>query len=238
MINKEKLKKAINSDFSKENNYKKIIKKIDKEDTKIKNNVWKCSLVTICLSMIIGGILFINYKNKNIVLDNYIDKENNITLNINNITTNYFDVLADITFDSDIKEISINDLFIPWPEMLIGITIPKDLDKFGATAIYTRSDKTNEYDILNNYVYNYSNKFEEDYKNIRISFSDTNKPIRDYVFSEENSKKTIINNVSITIFKYNTIYFTEFSYKNYNFDIEANNISEQELSNLLVSIIK
>lgn len=238
MTNKEKLKKSISSDFSKENNYNEIIKKFDKEDTKIKNNVWKWSLAPICLVAIIVGILFKNSKNNNIVLDNYTDKENNIILNINNIDTNYSDILRDILFDADIKEISTNGLFIPWPEMLIGITIPKDLDKFHATAVYTRNNKTNECDILNSYVYNYSNELEEDYKSIRIAFSDTNKPLRDYFFSEENSKETIINNVKITIFQYNDIYFTEFSYKDYHFDIEANNISEQELSNLLVSIIK
>lgn len=238
MTNKKRLKKSINSDFSKENNYNAIIKKINKEDIKIKNNVWKWSIVPICLVAIIVGILFKNSKNNNIVLDNYTDKENNIILNINNIDTNYSDILRDILFDADIKEMSINGLFIPWPEMLIGITIPKDLDKFHAKAIYTRNNKTNAYDILNSYVYNYSNELEEDYKNIRIAFSDTNKPIRDYFFSIENSKKTIINNVNITIFKYNNTYFTEFSYKDYHFDIETKNISEQELSDLLVSIIK
>lgn len=231
MTNKEKLKKSISNDFSKENNYNEIIKKIEGEDMKIKNNVWKWSLVPMCLVAIIVGVLFINSKNSNNLLSPvtpYIDKENNVKLNINSL-----DKVGARKIDANIKEISTNEL----PEILKdGITIPKDLDKDNATAIYTRKDQNSEYDILNCYVYNYYN--EKDDKNIRIAFSETNKPVRDYHFSEENSKETIINNVKITIFKYNDIYFTEFSYKDYNFDIETNNISEQELSNLLVSIIK
>lgn len=242
MTNKERLKKAINNDFSKEKNYNVIIKKIEGKDMKIKNNLWKWLLVPMCLVLVMGGILFINFRSSNNLLSTdtpYIDKENNIKLNINNL-----DKVGVTSLDADIKEIPTNGINILWPEILKdGITIPEYLDKYSATAIYTKNDETSEcadkiseYDVLNCYVYNYFN--EDNNKNIRIAFSNTNKPIRDYYFSDENAKETTINDVKLTIFKYNTIYFTEFSYKDYNFDIEANNITEQELSNLLVSIIK
>ncbi len=239
MTNQEKLKKALTNDFDKEKNYNEIIKKIEKEEKmKIKNNLWKWSLVPICLIIVIGGLLFIKFKNNNHNLTNsntpYIDKQNNVKLNINNI-----DKLGATRLDADIKEISTNDINIVWPEILKdGITIPEDLDKYKASAIYTRKDMTSEYDILNCYVYDYYKENDNAYKNIRLAFSDTNKPIRDYRFSDEGSKETIINDVKLKIYKYEDIYFTEFKYQEYNFDIEAQNISEQELSNLLISIIK
>lgn len=44
--------------------------------------------------------------------------------------------------------------------------------------------------------------------------------------------------MELKIFKYNELYFTEFKYKDINFDIETTNITEQELTDLLLSIIK
>lgn len=235
MTNKERIKKSINSDFDKESNYNKIIKKIEKgENRKMKNNIWKWSLIPICLVFIVSGILFVNFKNNNVSNPDtsYVGKENDITLHIN-----YLDKVGAKRFDADIKEISSNGINITWPEILKdGITIPKDLDKFNGYAIYTRKDKTSQYDILNCYVYSYFNN--EIDKDIRIAFSDTNKPIRDYLFSEEGSKETTINDTKLKIYKYENIYFTEFNYKGYNFDIEANNIAEQELLELLSSIVK
>ncbi len=237
MTNKEKIIKSIDSDFNKNLNYNEITKKMQKgTNIVMKKNILKWSLAPICLIVVISSILVVNFKDNNILSPNtsYEGKENFPTLYINNL-----DKAGMARFDVDVKEIVFNGVNIPWLEILKdGITIPKDLDKFNGYSIYTRKDKTGEYDVLNCYVYNYSNNNDDDYKNIRIAFSNTNKPIRDYLFSDENSKETIINDVKLTIFKYNTIYFAEFNYKGYNFDIETNNITEQELSTLLLSIIK
>ena len=75
-------------------------------------------------------------------------------------------------------------------------------------------------------------------REIIVSFSKENKPIRDYYFSEEGSKISKIDNFELKIFKFNELYFTEFNYKGINFDIETTNITEQELTDLLLSIIK
>jgi len=231
MFDKEALKEIIRNDFDKDYNYDEIIKKIEGENMKIKISLWKLAFVSMCFVMIIGGIFFINYR---IILDSSVDKESGLKLNINNL-----DEVGMTRFDADIKEISSNGVNIVWPKILKdGITIPKDLDQSNAAVIYTRKDKNSKYDILNCYVYNYFNRNDNDDKNIRIAFSDAYPPIRDYFFSEEVGKVSIIKDVELTIFKYNMIYFTEFCYKGYYFDIETRNISEQELSNLLVSIIK
>jgi len=237
MTNKEKIVKSMNKDFDKENNYNKIIEKIEKgKNMKTNKNIWKWTLVPIGLILIIGGLSLINFKKDNVTLENYIDKENNIKLYINDLNKMGVSVLR---MDADIKKIPSNGINIPWLDILKGgISIPEDLNRFNGYSIYTRKDKTSEYNILNCYVYNYTNQNDEDYRNIRIAFQDTNKPIRDYFFSDENSEETIINNQKLKIYKYEKIYFIEFKYRGYNFDIETSGITKQELSNLLVSIIK
>lgn len=104
------------------------------------------------------------------------------------------------------------------------------------TNIVKPDRESNEYNILQSYVFNYSNKKNDRY--IRVSFSKENKPIRDYYFFEEGSKMSKINNIELKIFKYNRLHFTEFNYKGINFDIETMNITEQELTDLLLSILK
>jgi len=237
MTNKEKIKKSINMDFDKEYNYNAIINKIEGEKMKNRKKLWRWSLVPICLAIVMSGLLFINLQD-NTKLSSpeipLINEENKIKLNINNL-----DKIGAFLFDAKIKDMPTNGINIPWPNILKdGITIPKDLAKYKANAYYTRKDRTGEYNILNCYVYNYFNENDDYYRNIRIAFSDKYKPIRDYHFSDENSKETIINDTKLTVFKYNTIYFTEFNYEGYNFDIETNNISEQELLDLILSIIK
>lgn len=233
MPNKEKLNNSINNDFNKVNNYNKIIKKIEGVNMKDKKIVWKISLIPICLAIILGNILFINYKNdENKSLnskDSYSDSKEKIEIYINNI-----DKLGATLIDADVKVVNEEKNSI-WISILSNIVIPEQLEKKESYMLYTRKDKESPYDILNSYVYNYYN--EETLSSVRISFSNKNKPLRDYHFSEEGAKETTINNVKMKIFKYENIYFTEFNYKDYNFDIETTNITQDELINLLKSII-
>ena len=142
--------------------------------------------------------------------------------------------LGAILIDADVKVVNEEENSI-WISIVSNIVIPEQLEKKESYMLYTRKDKESPYDILNSYVYNYYN--EETLSSIRISFSNKNKPLRDYHFSEEGAKETTINNVKMKIFKYENIYFTEFNYKDYNFDIETTNITQDELINLLKSII-
>lgn len=200
---------------------------------KYKKIVWKISLIPICLAIILGNILFINYKNdENKSLnskDSYSDSKEKIEIYINNI-----DKLGATLIDADVKVVNEEENSI-WISIVSNIVIPEQLEKKESYMLYTRKDKESPYDILNSYVYNYYN--EETLSSIRISFSNKNKPLRDYHFSEEGAKETTINNVKMKIFKYENIYFTEFNYKDYNFDIETTNITQDELINLLKSII-
>ncbi len=236
MTNKEKLKKAIEQDINPKDCYKEIINKIEREEKmkKKNNNLWKWSFVPICLVTIISGVLLINNSkelNPNINIPN-IETKDNVSLYINDISKMTQGVLRS---DTDVKITNIEN--ISYFKEIAGIKIPSDLDNKEAHEIYVKPDKdSQEYNVLQSYVVNYSNT--ENNRNIIVSFSKDNKPIRDYYFSEEGSKMSKINNIELKIFKYDELYFTEFNYEGINFDIETSKITEQELTDLLLSIIK
>ena len=236
MTNKEKLKKAIEQDINLKDCYKEIISKIEdgKRMKKKNNNLWKWSFVPICLVTIISGVLLINNSkelNPNINIPN-IETKDNVSLYINDISKMTQGVLRS---DTDVKITNIEN--ISYFKEIAGIKIPSDLDNKEAHEIYVKPDKdSQEYNVLQSYVVNYSNT--ENNRNIIVSFSKDNKPIRDYYFSEEGSKMSKINNIELKIFKYDELYFTEFNYEGINFDIETSKITEQELIDLLLSIIK
>ena len=236
MSNKEKLKTEIEQDINPTNNYKKIIKEIERErNMKRKSNLLKWSLLPICLIIVIGGMVFLNYKNDNNNLfknKSYIDKENNITLNINNITEfiENADVggsAIDITFDDIINEEDFIKNF-------------KFLNKFTNSRLIKRYDINNKFIGYEMFYYN-TNENEEITSGIDIFLSKTliNKPscYKNIDFSK--MKDTTINDTTLKILKTESNrFYAIFSYNGYNFDIETTNITEQEFSNYLVSILK
>lgn len=236
MTNKEKLTRAIEQDINSKDYYSEIINQIEKGERNMrkKNNMWKWSFVPICFVAIISGILLNDNKKElkyNIDKPN-IEEKDNVSLYINDISNMTQGALR---IDADIKSTNIENIL--YFKEIANIKIPSDFDTQEVYEIYVKSDReSNEYNILQSYVLNYSNKKKD--RDIRVSFSKENKPVRDYYFSEEGSKMSKINNIELKIFKYNELYFTEFSYQGINFDIETTNMTEQELTDLLSSIIK
>ena len=237
MTNKERLKNAIEQDINPTNNYNEIIKKIEKErKMKRENNLLKWSLVPICLVVIvISGIIFLNYKNdSNNLLENkqYIDKENDITLNINNITEfiENADVggsAIDITFDEIINEEDFIKNF-------------KFLNKFTNSRLIKRYDMNNKFIGYEMFYYN-TNENEEITSGIDIFLSKTliNKPscYKNIDFSK--MKDSTINDTTLKILKTESNrFYALFNYNGYNFDIKTSNITEQEFSDYLVSILR
>lgn len=235
MTNKEKLKKAIEQDINPKDYYKEIINKIERGGKIMKknNNLWKWSFVPICLIAIISGVLLINNKElKTNIYKPNIETKDNVNLYINDVSKMTQGVLS---IDADIKITNIknNQYF----KEITNIKIPNDFNNQETYEIYVKSNReSEEYNVLQSYVADYSNTDKG--REIIVSFSKENKPIRDYYFSEEGSKISKIDNFELKIFKFNELYFTEFNYKGINFDIETTNITEQELTDLLLSIIK
>lgn len=233
MTNKEKLKKAIIQDINPTNYYNEIIKKIEKgERMKNKSNIWKRSLVPICLAILISGVLFFNSQNRNLLKnDKDIDKENDINLKINNInmTLTKADIAGfaiDLTYEELIKE----------EEFIANIEV---LSSFKNSRLMKRYDENNEfigYDLI---YYNTNNN--QISKEIEIFFSKTlkRKPSCYETINLDKLEDSVINDINVKILKSNNkYYYILFNYNNYNFDIITTNITEQELSSLLLSIIK
>lgn len=234
MESNRNIKKMFEKEFDIEIMKQKILDEERKSNMKFKN-LLKWSFVPICLVAIISGILILNNDKElkpNIYKPN-IETTDNVNIYINDISGTTQEALR---MDADVK--IINNLSIPYFEEIGNIVVPNDFDNnHDAYAIYVKSDRdSDEYNILQSYVFNYSNTKND--RHITVSFSKENKPIRDYYFSEEGSRMSTINNTELNIFKYNELYYTEFNYKGINFDIETTNISEQELTDLLLSIIK
>ncbi len=233
MTNKEKLISAIDKDINPKKNYNEIINKIERGEkmNQKNNNLWKWSFVPICLVAILSCVLLIN-NNKELKPNIYKPEMDNVNLYINDMSKINQGVLK---LDADVKITNIESF--SYFKEIADIKIPSTFDYQEAYEIYVKPHKdSQEYTILQNYVVNYSEQKND--RNISISFSKENKPIRDYYFSEEGSKISKINNVELKIFKYNELYFTEFNYKGINFDIEVSKITEQELTDLLLSILK
>lgn len=202
------INKSFNKYINKDENLKKIKERMNKKDMKY----LKYSLIPICLILIISLFLII-YNNKPDIFDDtkeiYINELDNMNLT---------------SLDSNIRV--ENNYMVETYDELLNIVIPDDLNKMNGSAIFL-SDGT-----LNNYIVEY---FNGD-RRITIAYSESNTPIRDYFIDD--GKSSIIKNTNLVISKYNTIYIVTFKYNDIYFDIETSNIEENELIDLLESIIK
>ncbi len=217
-----------------------IRKEFDMNKTKVEKikyiSVSVCAVFMLGFGIMIGtNKLKNNQENNNSYkiadLDNnkQAEKENiNIELNINKIE--YF---AQLKFDARLKEIKNIDMknF----DILSNINIPNDFNNKSYNEIYVKEDNTGKYDRLYNYEFSYSSSKDNE-RNIRVAFSDTNKPLRDYYLDEE-GKISKINDIELKIYQYEDSYMVIFEFKNYKFDIETNSITKDELLNLLESIL-
>lgn len=183
-------------------------------------------LLFLFVIAIVGITIFINNQQANYI---YSDVTSNIIIN----KINEFDLTK---LDADIKFEEINSVNLPWNDMFNNINTPKDLDKFYGYGFYTKNDSNNEYNILDSYVYEYFNL--DNNRKIKITFSNTNKSIRDYFFDIDDVKESNINDNKLIVYQSEDIYFTEFKYNEYYFDIENHEITTDELIFILKSIIK
>lgn len=194
----------------------------------------KWSFVPICLVVVIISILFFYYQNRNsIVINNkkYIDKENNLILNINTINkrTSIMDIAGsslDLTIDELIEE-------------------EKFISEFKVVSSLNESRLMKRYDINNEFIgydliyYNVDDNNQVD-KEIEIFLSKTlkYKPSCYQLIDVNELENSQINNTLVKILKSENYYYVLFTYNDYNFEIETLNIEENELLILLLSILK
>lgn len=225
-MNNDTLKSIIANDFDKEKNYKRIMNRLNNKKH------YKYALVPVFIVLIVFVSL---HTGKNNVVDTYLNTnhESKDIININIINN-----LAFTSNESSLDAISKEDIMIPYFKELSSIVLPEDFDsKENYRVIYTRSDvKTNNYDVINNYEINYKNSRND--RNIVLSISKDHEILRNSELKDiQNAKKSIINNNEVTIIKYGDLYKVVFKYNNINYDIEAYEVEEKELIDLLNSII-
>ena len=229
-----KFKREFEKEFNKQENYNKIISKVEGTSRR-KSFKFRYALVAsfALVTVVVGSMGFYNKKLSNSEDDISENNGIRIELNINKIKD-----MASL--DIDLRKIdakreeieNISNKFI----FMRNIEIPKDLSLKNSYMLYTRSDfEVKVYDLLHDYVFNYSDEKEE--RKITIVFSEVEEPLRDYYFGE-GKKKSKIGDVEVKISQYKELYMATFTYNEVNFDIETKGITENELVELLVSIIE
>ena len=145
-----------------------------------------------------------------------------------------------MTLDADIKEANteLNSEFEKdFSFVKKDINAPKDLRDYGVNkVVMTRKDFSDkDYSIAHDYIWDYSNEAEN--RTIRIAFSKIGKPLRDYYLSSE-EKISKIENTDVIITQYEKLYLAEFKLNDVYFDIETDGLTQTELVDFLISIIK
>lgn len=159
--------------------------------------------------------------------------KNNDVIIFNNIDNNFDNAKLDI--DGRSEDITTDDLYKIYP-LLKDIVVPNDYNINGIIKCYLFNENTGKYDKLYGYNIIYSGGNNK-YIDIFILI-DTTKRLRCFSIDTDEMKSSIVNNTNIKIMGGNKNYYAIFSYNNINFDIETAGISEEEVIQLLKSIIK
>ena len=237
MSNKKIFKEMYSKEFDKEENYKKILEKM--EERKKVNKVFKYAVAPVlALVLVIGGVFMIQNNSFNNFQNGRVEEQDNqpgdkivINQRSNQDMSGSVKIDARIDADSeDVKEESIVNKF-----NLQNLKVPERYTFESSYALYIREGKeTHNYNILHDYVLNYES--DERY-HINISISLVGSPIRDYRFDNTNDRESTINGTKLLISKYSNSYLVTYKKDNINYDIETSGITEEELITLLKSII-
>ena len=201
----------------------------------IRNKKIIYGLSSACAVFILGvGILAMQKKSNN----NEMKVENERMVSSRNMNVmleiNPMQGTSMAKLDADVQTVEINSLPEKF-EFINNIALPSEYKLDNSYELFTRENfNTTEYSLLHDYVFNYSKDCEN---SIKVAFSEVEEQIRDY-FLDDSKKVSKIGDVNVIISKYEKMYVATFKCKEINFDIETNGITEEELVNLLESIIK
>lgn len=231
MSNKKIFKELYSKKINKDYNYQEILKSIEKKNTKI--NILKHTFIPVASISLVSFLIFININEKKSSLtedtfsDEIINNNQIFTNEIkeeNNVNTSSNQEIKDTTYEEISNYTFINEL-----------NIPSDLDNKIYKKVYLKDNQNKDYSSINHYQIYYQNTNNN--REINLSFSDKYKLINNYQ-NNKNIKKSKINNKEIIIYQDNQTYITSFNYNNIYFNIQTNNLTENEFIQLLTSIIK
>ncbi|MBQ9071691.1 MAG: hypothetical protein IJY25_00845 [Bacilli bacterium] len=213
-MNRKIIKDIFDKNINKNDIYNNVLKKK-------KINYWKYSLIPISIILL---FYFININKENIKI---VDTNRNI-ININELSD-----VANTAYDINwsLVEMAREEFFneFKWCE---NIKVPIYLNQLKFNKIYNYFDNTK---FTGDYLINYYN--DDSSIEIFISPSSKTKP-RCIQIIFEDLNESVINGISVKIVRYQENYIVLFTYNDFNFDIETFNINENELIELIESIIK
>lgn len=111
--------------------------------------------------------------------------------------------------------------------------IPDDFVKKSFYSVDAPNAAKTEY-VPHDYVFDYRTSNGGD---IKIAICSKGEPLRDCFVMCDNPKRSEINGNTVVILRYQDYFWVRFSWKNVNYDIEASNITLEELEHLLVCIM-
>ena len=233
---KEKIRKNVKEKIAVSN----IREEFDMKSKKSRKIIYGITSSAAVFILGVGIIIGTNTFNNNQIQDNHYeiadlqgDKQNKneaqeIKLNINKIKE-----MSATSLDADIKTIETEKLPEKF-EFIKNIKIPEEYKIESSYNIYTRNDiNKSEYDVLHDYVFNYR---KDSMNKIIIAFSEIEIPLRDY-YIDVGDKVSKIGNIELIISQFKDMYIVTFNFKDIYFDIETTGITENELLELLQSII-
>ena len=223
---KEKIRKNIKEEIAISN----IRKEFGMKTNRNKKIIYTISSVCAVFILAIGILVGTGQLNDNINISENIDPKLNIKLNINKIKD-----MEMTKLDLDVKNVEAKELPDKF-NFMRKVKIPSEYKFKDSYNVYTRKDMdVEEYNLLHDYVFNYQ---KDDFSSgIKIAFSEIEEPLRDY-FIDDKYKTSKIGDAEIIITQFKQMYMASFKYKDIYFDIETNGITENELVELLVSIIE
>ena len=230
---KEKIRKNIKEKIAISN----IRKEFDMKTNTNKKIVYAISSICAVFILVIGIFLRTNnnlFQNNNLEIgkSEEFNKGNGESLNIE-LNINELENIIMASLDADIKTIETEKL----PEnfkFIESVIVPTEYQLESSYNIYVKNNmETDDYNILHDYVFNYR---KDSINNIIIAFSEIEKPLRDYLIEGEN-KASKIGDVELIISQWKEMYVVTFEYKGLYFDIETTGITENQLVDLLESLI-
>ncbi len=194
-----------------------------------------CAVFTLCLGILISKVPL---KLENDVMRQAkleeLKKEKD-TLKAEIYINKADDLKGDYFIDAEARKMDAKVV----PENLqftIEAVTPSDFEEnFEANGIYVKGNNAKKYDVLQHYELYYGNKEKTRTITLSLGFGE-NKPARDYYFLNV-EKISKIGDVELKITQYESSYLVIFSYKNVNYDIETNGITQEELVEFLTSLI-
>lgn len=185
---------------------------------------------TFVLVVIITGILVCNNTNKleqNLSVGEVESNNSEMMIKISEI-----EAIIDAVPLYGTEVNVIDNIDISKFEFLNEIKVPIDLTDVMHRAVYKKTIEETDFK-LNFYLSEYSNQDRK----ISIAFSNEHEPTRrDVVFLNREQSK--IRNTEVEISQYENMYIAKFNYNGTMFDISTDGIIQDELIDLLTSVIK